>query len=166
MVNVCADGAAVVLQFSAMIIWPLFEQSARLALIAPALFLISCGWWMNYVPAAQPKGFASGKKKILGGLHKLYEAHFDNFLTPPQPHVRFFFNLSFSCTFFFSCHFILLIFLSIYRDFFLFISIIFNFLYVPVDFSSLYFAPFSRFLPIYLPYYVDFSPAFLIFVIF
>ncbi|KAK0159253.1 hypothetical protein PV328_010151 [Microctonus aethiopoides] len=57
-VLVLVDLAALAAQTSGFVVWPLLDSSKHsLWLIPPALILVSCGWWENYVTTQSPIGF-------------------------------------------------------------------------------------------------------------
>ncbi|KAK0162543.1 hypothetical protein PV327_006311 [Microctonus hyperodae] len=57
-VLVLVDLAALAAQTSGFVVWPLLDSSNHsLWLIPPALILVSCGWWENYVTIQSPIGF-------------------------------------------------------------------------------------------------------------
>ncbi|XP_076648764.1 hyaluronan synthase-like protein kkv isoform X1 [Halictus rubicundus] len=57
-VLVLIDIAALAAQGTSFVLWPLLDSSRpSLWLIPPALFLVSCGWWENYVSMQSPIGF-------------------------------------------------------------------------------------------------------------
>ncbi|XP_014204049.1 uncharacterized protein LOC106636227 [Copidosoma floridanum] len=57
-VLVLVDLAALAAQATAFVVWPLLDggKSPSLWLIPPALILVSCRWWENYVSAQSPIG--------------------------------------------------------------------------------------------------------------
>lgn len=56
-VLVLIDIAALVAQGTSFVLWPLLDSSRfSLWLIPPSLFLVSCGWWENYVSTQSPIG--------------------------------------------------------------------------------------------------------------
>lgn len=49
------DIAALAAQATAFIVWPLLDSSNKSLWLNPiALFLVSCGWWENYVSIHSP----------------------------------------------------------------------------------------------------------------
>lgn len=59
-VLVLVDLAALAAQTSGFVVWPLLDSSKHsLWLIPPALILVSCGWWENYVTTQSPIGILS-----------------------------------------------------------------------------------------------------------
>ncbi|XP_034174891.2 hyaluronan synthase-like protein kkv isoform X1 [Osmia lignaria lignaria] len=66
-VLVLIDIAALAAQGTSFFLWPLLDSSRpSLWLIPPSLFLVSCGWWENYVSIQSPIGFV----KSLGRVKK------------------------------------------------------------------------------------------------
>ncbi|XP_043284738.1 chitin synthase chs-2 isoform X1 [Venturia canescens] len=66
-VLVLVDLAALAAQATGFVVWPLLTSSEpSLWLIPPSLFLVSCGWWENYVSLQSPIGFV----KTLGRVKK------------------------------------------------------------------------------------------------
>ncbi|KAJ2953678.1 hypothetical protein O0L34_g1295 [Tuta absoluta] len=63
-VKVIVDMAAIVAQVTGFIVWPLLDNKPALWLIPISAFLISLGWWENYVTRQSPIGFI----KSLGRL--------------------------------------------------------------------------------------------------
>ncbi|KAI5633975.1 chitin synthase domain-containing protein [Phthorimaea operculella] len=63
-VKVIVDMAAIVAQVTGFIVWPLLDNKPTLWLIPISAFLISLGWWENYVTRQSPIGFI----KSLGRL--------------------------------------------------------------------------------------------------
>lgn len=64
-VLVLIDIAALVAQGTSFVLWPLLDSSRfSLWLIPPSLFLVSCGWWENYVSTQSPIGFVRSLGKI------------------------------------------------------------------------------------------------------
>nr|AOE23678.1 chitin synthase A [Phthorimaea operculella] len=56
-VKVIVDMAAIVAQVTGFIVWPLLDNKPTLWLIPISAFLISLGWWENYVTRQSPIGF-------------------------------------------------------------------------------------------------------------
>nr|XP_031829269.1 chitin synthase chs-2 isoform X3 [Nomia melanderi] len=64
-VLVLIDIAALAAQGTSFFLWPLLDSSRpSLWLIAPALFLVSCGWWENYVSMQSPIGFVRSLGRV------------------------------------------------------------------------------------------------------
>lgn len=65
-VLVLIDIAALAAQGTSFVLWPLLDSSSRpsLWLIPPALFLVSCGWWENYVSMQSPIGFVRSLGRV------------------------------------------------------------------------------------------------------
>ncbi|KAF5272147.1 hypothetical protein FQA39_LY01229 [Lamprigera yunnana] len=63
-------------QASAFIVWPMIENKPTLWLIPLAVFLISCGWWENYVSEGSPIKFldrlAKSKKTFENSRYFVY----------------------------------------------------------------------------------------------
>lgn len=53
------DITSVTAQASALVVWPLIEQKLELIAIPLSVFLISCGWWENFVCKESPVPFLS-----------------------------------------------------------------------------------------------------------
>lgn len=54
-VLVLVDLAALAAQATGFVVWPLLDSSnTSLWLIPPALIMVSCGWWENYVSVRSP----------------------------------------------------------------------------------------------------------------
>ncbi|XP_067001405.2 chitin synthase chs-2 [Anabrus simplex] len=72
--KVIIDLIALAAQATGFVVWPLLEgrQKPELWLIPATVFLISCGWWENYVCVAKesPLGFAKSLGKIMERLKK------------------------------------------------------------------------------------------------
>ncbi|XP_076168647.1 hyaluronan synthase-like protein kkv [Ptiloglossa arizonensis] len=64
-VLVLIDIAALAAQGTSFVLWPLLDSSRpSLWLIPPALFLVSCGWWENYVSMQSPIGFVRSLGRV------------------------------------------------------------------------------------------------------
>ncbi|XP_015436529.1 PREDICTED: uncharacterized protein LOC107191901 [Dufourea novaeangliae] len=64
-VLVLIDIAALAAQGTSFFLWPLLDSSRpSLWLIPPALFLVSCGWWENYVSMQSPIGFVRSLGRV------------------------------------------------------------------------------------------------------
>ncbi|XP_076291295.1 hyaluronan synthase-like protein kkv isoform X2 [Lasioglossum baleicum] len=64
-VLVLIDIAALAAQGTSFVLWPLLDSSRpTLWLIPPALFLVSCGWWENYVSMQSPIGFVRSLGRV------------------------------------------------------------------------------------------------------
>lgn len=64
-VLVLIDIAALAAQGTSFVLWPLLDRSRpSLWLIPPALFLVSCGWWENYVSMQSPIGFVRSLGRV------------------------------------------------------------------------------------------------------
>ncbi|XP_053982024.1 chitin synthase chs-2 isoform X1 [Hylaeus volcanicus] len=64
-VLVLIDIAALAAQGTSFVLWPLLDSSKpSLWLIGPALFLVSCGWWENYVSMQSPIGFVRSLGRV------------------------------------------------------------------------------------------------------
>ncbi|XP_043252423.1 chitin synthase chs-2 [Colletes gigas] len=64
-VLVLIDIAALAAQGTSFVLWPLLDSSRpSLWLIPPALFLVSCGWWENYVSMQSPFGFVRSLGRV------------------------------------------------------------------------------------------------------
>ncbi|XP_067001404.2 chitin synthase chs-2 isoform X2 [Anabrus simplex] len=70
--KVIIDLVALAAQATGFVVWPLLEgrQKPELWLIPATVFLISCGWWENYVCVTKesPLGFAKSLRKIMERL--------------------------------------------------------------------------------------------------
>ncbi|XP_076393436.1 hyaluronan synthase-like protein kkv isoform X3 [Megachile rotundata] len=68
-VLVLIDIAALAAQGTSFFLWPLLDSSRpSLWLIPPSLFLVSCGWWENYVSIQSPIGFVKSLGKVKKAL--------------------------------------------------------------------------------------------------
>nr|XP_033334462.1 chitin synthase chs-2 isoform X7 [Megalopta genalis] len=64
-VLVLIDIAALAAQGTSFFLWPLLDSSRpSLWLIPPALFLVSCGWWENYISMQSPIGFVRSLGRV------------------------------------------------------------------------------------------------------
>ncbi|XP_076671625.1 hyaluronan synthase-like protein kkv isoform X6 [Andrena cerasifolii] len=64
-VLVLIDIAALAAQGTSFFLWPLLDSSRQsLWLIPPTLFLVSCGWWENYVSMQSPIGFVRSLGRV------------------------------------------------------------------------------------------------------
>ncbi|KAK1135613.1 hypothetical protein K0M31_000202 [Melipona bicolor] len=64
-VLVLIDIAALAAQGTSFFLWPLLDSSRpSLWLIPPSLFLVSCGWWENYVSMQSPIGFVRSLGRV------------------------------------------------------------------------------------------------------
>ncbi|XP_076243610.1 hyaluronan synthase-like protein kkv [Calliopsis andreniformis] len=64
-VLVLIDMAALAAQGTSFFLWPLLDNSRpSVWLIPPTLFLISCGWWENYVSMQSPVGFVRSLGRV------------------------------------------------------------------------------------------------------
>ncbi|XP_017793316.1 PREDICTED: uncharacterized protein LOC108575110 isoform X2 [Habropoda laboriosa] len=64
-VLVLIDIAALAAQGTSFVLWPLLNSSRpSLWLIPPSLFLVSCGWWENYVSMKSPIGFVRSLGRV------------------------------------------------------------------------------------------------------
>ncbi|XP_017763944.1 PREDICTED: uncharacterized protein LOC108553522 isoform X2 [Eufriesea mexicana] len=64
-VLVLIDVAALVAQGTSFFLWPLLNSSRpSLWLIPPSLFMVSCGWWENYVSMQSPIGFVKSLARV------------------------------------------------------------------------------------------------------
>ncbi|XP_024224435.1 chitin synthase chs-2 isoform X2 [Bombus vosnesenskii] len=64
-VLVLIDIAALAAQGTSFFLWPLLDSSRpSLWLIPPSLFLVSCGWWENYVSIQSPIGFVRALGRV------------------------------------------------------------------------------------------------------
>uniref|UniRef100_A0A6P7FUQ3 Chitin synthase chs-2-like n=1 Tax=Diabrotica virgifera virgifera TaxID=50390 RepID=A0A6P7FUQ3_DIAVI len=70
------DIAAIVIQASALVVWPLVENRKILYIIPIALSLISVGWWENFLSEKTPipwvKKFAKAKKQFKTDVYFTY----------------------------------------------------------------------------------------------
>jgi chitin synthase len=63
-VKCLVDLAAIAAQVTGFVVWPLLENRPVLWLIPVAAFMISCGWWENYVSPQSPFGLIRAMGRV------------------------------------------------------------------------------------------------------
>jgi chitin synthase len=62
--------AAIAAQATGFVVWPIIEQRADLWIIPIAIFLVSLGWWENYISKYSPIPFVKKLGKIKESLEQ------------------------------------------------------------------------------------------------
>ncbi|KAJ3634074.1 hypothetical protein MTP99_010982 [Tenebrio molitor] len=68
--KVIIDLAAIAAQATGFVVWPIIEQRADLWIIPIAIFLVSLGWWENYISKYSPIPFVKKLGKIKESLEQ------------------------------------------------------------------------------------------------